>query len=209
MTSVDGEDTDAKARSASSNPLPVVTLLLGPVVVLLVQGAVAAQMPVLIAASVLVGASAAVWVIARARVDRGARTAAVGMLAGAGATLAYDLSRALLATAGLGSDPFRTIGLYGEALVPGSPLSSLVGWLFHAWNGVAFGAFYTVAFGTPTILKGIAWGLFLELAQVASSPRLLGLTIEGEILALSGLGHLAYGFTLAVLAKAVPNDSRS
>jgi hypothetical protein len=134
---------------------------------------------------------------------QGARMALFGILGGFFATLAYDGVRLLLNLLGLVDHPFKSIALYG-VLIAGSADSSLArwaGWLFHFWNGASFGMFYAVAFGRPTIARGVIWGLFLELALVATSPRLLGLTIRGELLASSLIGHLAYGLVLACVVR--------
>lgn len=130
------------------------------------------------------------------------RAISPGLLAGLGATLAYDSSRAVLAGVGLVSDPFRSIQLYGLALGASADTAAAAGWLLHFWNGAAFGLAFARLAGRPTILKGIAWGLFLEFAQVATAPRLLRLTFEGELLTSSAVGHLAYGITLAALVRA-------
>lgn len=121
----------------------------------------------------------------------------VGAIAGLAGTLAYDGFRAVLAWVDLISEPFRTIPIYGRLITgeTGAP-SVLVGWLFHFWNGIVFGIFFRLAVTKPTYLKGIAWGLILELALVVTSSKLLFLTLTDEFLTVSGLGHIAYGVAL-------------
>jgi hypothetical protein len=121
------------------------------------------------------------------------------MLGGLAATFAYDATRLALRWTGFAGDPFKSIQAYGLLIAGmGRPvLAAWAGWAFHVWNGVTFGLFFALAFGRPTWLKGILWGLFLELALVATSPTVLRLTIEGELLASSLLGHVAYGIALA------------
>jgi hypothetical protein len=138
------------------------------------------------------------WVVVE---RRALREVAIGMVAGAIATLAYDGVRLGLAALGLVHRPFRSIALYGEIICGTGLRSQLAGWAFHAWNGCAFGAFYAVAFAPSRLYKAIGWGLFLELALVATSPSLLGLTIRGEVFASSFVGHLAYGAGLHVLLR--------
>jgi len=137
----------------------------------------------------------------RSRTNFTARVAAFGLLGGLVATLAYDGSRSILFWLGIVSQPFRSIEQWG-VLIAGSDYPEFapwVGWLFHFWNGSTFGMFFAVAFGRPNILKGILWGLFLELALVIASPKLLLLTIRGELLTSSFIGHVAYGTALALI----------
>lgn len=127
-----------------------------------------------------------------------ARIATFGLLGGFIATLAYDGVRLVLFWLGTVSQPFRSIEQWG-ILIAGSNNSVFAqwaGWLFHFWNGTSFGMFFALAFGRPTIIKGILWGLFLELALVIASPKLLALTIQDELLTSSLIGHIAYGIAL-------------
>jgi len=142
------------------------------------------------------------FLISRASSSAIARRAVVGLLAGLVATLAYDAFRLASNLVGFVSQPFRSIELYGLVIVGSRDLGTarVVGWLFHLWNGASFGMFFAVAF-RPAILMGIAWGLFLELALVITSPKLLALTLRDEVLATSLLGHVAYGAVLATVAR--------
>jgi len=204
--------SDVRVRSASSGPIQrddraallAAAILLFPAAALVFQTlGLGAAMDVLV--WLLVPGALGMLVALAVRPAMGlqvVRAITPGLLAGLGATLAYDSSRAVLAGVGLVSDPFRSIQLYGLALGASADSAAAAGWLLHFWNGAAFGLAFTRLAGRPTILKGIAWGLFLEFAQVATAPRLLRLTFEGELLTSSAVGHLAYGITLAALVRA-------
>jgi hypothetical protein len=133
------------------------------------------------------------------------------LLAGLLATLAYDGLRAILLVAGLAAQPFKTIPIYGQfAMGRGGALPEAIGWAFHFWNGAAFGLVLGLATPRPSLVLGVAWGLVLELALVATSWRLLQITLTEEFLAVSAIGHLAYGVTLAAaLSGGRPNLWRS
>lgn len=152
--------------------------------------------PAVIAAGILGCRASRTWT---------ARLAIYGLFGGLAAALAYDGVRLLLFWLDAVSQPFKSMQLYGLLIVGQEHprLAQLTGWLFHFWNGATFGMFYALAFGRPTIPKGILWGLILELAQVITSPKLLRLTIEAEFLTSSFVGHIAYGVALAaVVARA-------
>lgn len=135
-----------------------------------------------------------------------AKLAVYGIIGGLLATIAYDLVRYILFTLGIVSQPFRSIELWGSLILETQDLtlSKITGWIFHFWNGCSFGMFFALAFHRPTIIKGVLWGLFLELALVITSPKLLLLTIQGEFLTSSLLGHIAYGLTLAQVVSRTP-----
>jgi hypothetical protein len=69
--------------------------------------------------------------------------------------------------------------------------------MFHFWNGLAFGGFYSAVINKSTVWKGVLWGTVLEFALVITSPRLLKITLRDELLSASIIGHVAYGWALA------------
>jgi hypothetical protein len=128
-----------------------------------------------------------------------------GLVAGAAATLLYDLSRiAVVELFRLPVRPFAAWPLFGRALI-GPAASSAAHWiagvLFHLINGLAFAVAYTAWFGTRGVRAGIAWGLFLELFMLGLYPGWLNLSSYAPFLAMSLVGHVVYG---AVLGAAAP-----
>jgi hypothetical protein len=145
----------------------------------------------------IIAAGILVW---RSSASVTARLSVYGLLGGLVATFAYDGVRLALFLLGIISEPFKSIEQWGVLIsgVDDEQLSQISGWLFHFWNGTSFGMFFALAFGRPTLLKGVLWGLFLELALLITAPSLLALTIQDEFLTSSIVGHLAYGAVLAI-----------
>lgn len=120
----------------------------------------------------------------------------LGIMAGLCGTIAYDLLRIVLSVLHLAHSPFRFIEMYGIVLVGDEKLGIPIGWIFHAWNGMMFGAFYVLFLKKRTLLRAIAWGMCLELVLVVTVPRLFVATITQEFLTVSVAGHLFYGMGL-------------
>lgn len=118
-----------------------------------------------------------------------------GLVAGAIGTIAYDGVRLGLSLIGLAHDPFRAIRLYGVVLAGDSWAGTGIGWTFHVWNGLVFGAFYA-SLVRNTLVRAVVWGLTLELLLVITVPRMLALTITTEFLRVSLIGHVFYGIGL-------------
>jgi len=152
-------------------------------------------------AAVLPAVLAALAVLAVTTPHSGlSRKLGYGLAAGAAATAAYDLVRVALWLVDLVDHPFRTITLYGEAMLPGSPAASAAGWGFHLWNGLVFAMFFVATVHRPSILKGVAWALLLDAMQTVTLTEVPGMTVGQEFLTASIVGHLAYGATLGWLA---------
>lgn len=129
----------------------------------------------------------------------------VGSWAGLVATLAYDGVRWMLRLVGaIHFDPFLSHPVFGM-LITGLPETSrtaiLVGWLYHFWNGFGFGVMYTLVAGRAAWGYAILWALFLEFAWLTALPSVLSFKLNGELIALSVIGHLAYGAVLGLLAQ--------
>jgi hypothetical protein len=135
-----------------------------------------------------------IWLLTRNPVA--ARHLAIGAAAGLVGTVAYDAVRYTLKIAGHTKHPFKAIELYGTVLVGPSYVGSATGWTFHFWNGVMFGIFFHQLIRCHTLLHAIAWGMFLELALVATVPKLLKFTITDEFITLGIIGHVFYGVGL-------------
>jgi hypothetical protein len=144
------------------------------------------------------GVRRAIWLFTRA-----------GIVSGASATLVYDLSRTALSVLDPSPyNPFEAIRHFGLGMLPVGAAPGLVlgaGFAIHFVNGSSFGVIYTVAAGIrarrlrSALIAGIVWGLTLELIQSILYPGWLGITtVLREFMLISGLGHVAYGVTLAV-----------
>lgn len=141
--------------------------------------------------------------------DRAAlrQTMWAGVLAGALATAAYDLSRlVLIELTGIQFWPFDIFTIFGQALIGVGHLGSLVaavGIVYHLANGIGFGIAYTITFGRHGVLTGIVWALLLEVLMVTFYPGWLGLKALNDFLQVSIVGHLVYGAVLGVTARAL------
>lgn len=129
----------------------------------------------------------------------------VGLWAGLVATLAYDCIRYPLWKSGLFTfNPFASHPLFGE-LITGYPAgtwtSFVVGWLYHFWNGFGFAVMYTLIAGPARWWYAVIWALLLEVAWLTALPSVTGLTIGGQSVAVSLIGHGVYGVVLGLLAR--------
>jgi hypothetical protein len=128
-----------------------------------------------------------------------------GLWMGIVATLAYDATRWLLWRGGvIEFDPFISHPIFGM-LITGLPEISttalLVGWLYHFWNGIGFAILYTLVAGPAGWGYAVLWALFLEAAWLTALPSILSFNLNSQLIALSVIGHLAYGATLGGLAQ--------
>jgi hypothetical protein len=128
-----------------------------------------------------------------------------GAWAGLVATVAYDLIRAGLWGSGIiDFNPFLSHPGFGR-LITGlpehTPTAIAVGWAYHFWNGVGFGIMYTVVVGRARWWYGLVWALILELAWITALPSVLALKLNIAYLAVSVIGHGAYGVVLGLLAQ--------
>jgi hypothetical protein len=137
------------------------------------------------------------------------RAAAAGIVAGAGATLVYDVVRTALSVFDPSPfDPFEAVRHFGIGILPSSADPGWIlaaGFAVHLINGSSFGVIYAMfargRLGSvrSALASGIAWGIALELIQSILYPGWLRITtVLGEFLVISGVGHLAYGATLGL-----------
>jgi hypothetical protein len=129
----------------------------------------------------------------------------VGCWAGLVATLAYDAVRWLLLQIGvINFDPYLSHPIFGM-LITGQPETSLtailVGWLYHFWNGFAFGVMYTLVAGAASWMYAVLWALFLEVAWLTALPSVLSFRLNSGLISMSLIGHFAYGVVLGLLAQ--------
>ena len=137
----------------------------------------------------------------------------VGIGAGLAATVAYDISKALLSQLDPAPwNPFEATRVFGSLLVGSDAPDALVrfaGWSFHLSNGMTFGIAFTFLFGRRAMAGlpwaiglGAAWGLFLETFQLVLYPGWLNIRFVDEFRQVSFLAHLVFGATLGPLVWA-------
>lgn len=168
----------------------------------------------LLSAAVVLGTVLALTALRADRIDRvhSWAVARAGLAAGLGATIVYDITRAVLGQLDPSPfDPFGAIRIFGTLLV-GSAASDLLimtsGIALHFVNGTCFGLSYAALFGrdgqrstSSALVTGITWGLFLELFQTTLYPEWLRIAALNEFLLISALSHVAFGLSLGLLSR--------
>jgi hypothetical protein len=140
-----------------------------------------------------------------------ARTSAVGLAAGAIATVALEAIR--LPGFWLGFMPGNLPRLMGVLLLnqfaAGPSLrSDIVGWAYHFWNGASFGLIYVLVFGTCRRWVGTAFGLLLGFGFMFSpvvaplGVGFMGLEFSKGFPLTVTFAHAAFGFALGWLTAA-------
>lgn len=129
----------------------------------------------------------------------------VGAWGGIAATLAYDAIRLLIRAGNLISfNPFQTHPAFGR-LITGLPETDLmaivVGWAYHFWNGFGFGIMYTLIAGNARWVYALVWAMFLEIGWLTALPSTFQLRLNPEVVAVSFIGHGAYGIALGLIAQ--------
>jgi len=129
----------------------------------------------------------------------------VGAISGILATVAYDLIRLVLWKGGVFSyDPFLSHPIFGSFIteLPETHTKAIVvGWAYHFWNGFAFGIMYTLIAGRAKWGYALLWALFLEVGWILALPSTLSFQLNSELIAISFIGHGAYGVVLGLLAQ--------
>lgn len=152
----------------------------------------------------LVAAGIVVWVADYTGTNL-LRIIRIGVLAGAAATGAYDLTRlAIMLLFDLSINPFESWRYFGAGLIgAASPIASqwAAGTVFHIINGLAFACAYTYWFGDRGPLAGIAWALFLEFIMLGLYPGWLGINQYLPFITVSLVGHVVYGGVLGFTAR--------
>ncbi len=129
----------------------------------------------------------------------------VGLLAGFAATIAYDGIRLIIEhTHIFGYNGFAPILIFGS-WITGRPESTtaahVVGWTYHYWNGLSFGIMYVLMFGKRHWLFGLAYGIVMELMMLGVFPTFIRVTDRFSFIAVSMIGHIAYGAVLGRVAQ--------
>jgi hypothetical protein len=192
----------------------VASLANGVALLLYILGGV--PLPILLAFTWTVAALALVTMSARgnpATRVRLRRYVGIGLAAGLAATLAYDVTKAILSQLDPSPfNPFEATRIFGTILVgPEAPAAviAVVGWAFHITNGCTFAIAFACLFARDGrisfrrgILSGMAWGVFLETFQLALFPGWLNIRFLDEFRQISFLSHLVYGATIGILVPA-------
>ncbi|MDB9516440.1 hypothetical protein PN466_05630 [Roseofilum reptotaenium CS-1145] len=132
--------------------------------------------------------------------------AITGVVAGAIATIAYDVSRELIVRLfNIPLDPFKALPVFGELIVgSNAPETTIIisGILYHVLNGVLFGVAYCFFFGNRNWKWGIVWAMALEIAMFTIYPTWLNLdAVMREFTLISMSGHIVYGAVLGLLCN--------
>ena len=129
----------------------------------------------------------------------------VGTVGGVIATIVYDLVRWLLNhTLFTHYNSFKAIYIFGSWITGKDVLSAeaaIAGWIYHYWNGLSIALFYTLTFGRRHWLYAVGWALFMEACMLGLFPLFLQVTDKLDFIALSMIGHLAYGVVLGLIAQ--------
>lgn len=135
------------------------------------------------------------------------RRARAGVMAGLGATAAYDLVRwLLLEVFHFNFQPFDIFSIFGTLLIGSSApgwMVLAVGVLFHWLNGVGFATGYSLLFGHRGWWAGLLWALGLEAVMLAVYPGWLSIEAISEFRSISMLGHVVYGLTLGAVSRRI------
>lgn len=130
---------------------------------------------------------------------------AVGAVGGVIATIVYDLVRWVLnKTLFTHYYSFKAIYIFG-GWITGKDVSSadaaVAGWIYHYWNGLSIALFYVLTFGRRRWYYAVGWALFMEACMLGLFPFFLQVTDKVDFIALSMMGHFAYGVVLGLIAQ--------
>lgn len=137
----------------------------------------------------------------------------VGLVVGIAATLAYDVTKAVLSQLDPSPyDPFEATRRFGRILMgesAGASAVSAAGWSFHIGNGCTFAIAYAALFardGRVSVLRalitGICWALLLETFQLVLYPGWMDIRFLDEFRQISFLSHIVFGMLLGLLVPA-------
>jgi len=138
-----------------------------------------------------------------------------GLWVGAATTAALDVFRLMSFRLGLlpGNMPRMFGVLILDTMATGpSPLSDVVGGLYHYWVSVCFGLTYALLCGRTRWWGGLIWGLLIEVGMMSTPPMVvamdtgyfglkLGRGILNGVFMGSLIPHIAYGIALGVLME--------
>jgi hypothetical protein len=135
-----------------------------------------------------------------------------GIVAGLLATIALEVVREIgYRLGGMPGDLPKLMGVLLLNRFADGPdaWSNIAGWAYHFWNGACFGIIFTLLFGSPKTVWGIAYGLALGIIfMVSPVTRSLGIGAFGlefndgyPFLITVTAAHCAYGALLGFLVN--------
>lgn len=176
------------------------------------------EMPVLVKWALLpsIVLLGVVWALAaRLRLDRLSNRIWTGIWVGFVATAALDVFR--LTNFSLGLLPGNMPRMFGvlifDTMAQGpTPLSDLVGSLYHYWVSACFGLTYTLLVGRTRWWGGLIWGLVIEVGMMTTPPMViamgtgyfglkLGKGLLNGVFIGSLIPHISYGVALGLLLE--------
>jgi hypothetical protein len=176
------------------------------------------EMPVLVRWTLIpsIVLLAVVWIVARARgYDRLTNRIWAGVWVGAATTAALDVFRLLSFTLGLlpGNMPRMFGVLIFDTMATGpTPLSDVIGGLYHYWVSACFGLTYALLVGRTRWWGGLIWGLLIEVGMMTTPPMVvamdtgyfglkLGRGLLNGVFIGSLIPHISYGIALGLLLE--------
>ena len=159
---------------------------------------------------------AAVWLVAYARGHRRLTNRIwTGLWVGFATTAALDVFR--LASFMLGLLPGNLPRMFGvlilDTMATGpTPLSDVVGGLYHYWVSACLGLTYALIMGRTRWWGGLIWGLIIEVGMMTTPPMVvamdtgyfglkLGQGILNGVFIGSLIPHVSYGIALGLLLE--------
>src|SRR3990170_2085010 len=159
---------------------------------------------------------AAVWSLAWKRgYERLANRIWTGVWVGAAATAPLDLFR--LPSFMLGLLPGNLPRMFGvlilDTMAAGpTPLSDVIGGLYHYWVSACFGLAYALLAGRTRWWGGLIWGLIIEVGMMTTPPMVvamdtgyfglkLGRGLLNGVFIGSLIPHISYGIALGLLLE--------
>jgi hypothetical protein len=159
---------------------------------------------------------AAAWSLAWKRgYERVANRIWTGVWVGAAATATLDLFR--LPSFMLGLLPGNLPRMFGvlilDTMAAGpTPLSDVIGGLYHYWVSACFGLAYALLVGRTRWWGGLIWGLIIEVGMMTTPPMVvamdtgyfglkLGRGVLNGVFIGSLIPHISYGIALGVLLE--------
>jgi hypothetical protein len=138
-----------------------------------------------------------------------------GLWVGAATTAALDVFRIM--SFGLGLLPGDMPRMFGvlifDTMATGpTPLSDVVGALYHYWISACFGLTYALICGRTRWWGGLVWGLLIEVGMMVTPPMViamgtgyfglqLGRGLLNGVFIGSLIPHIAYGIALGLLLE--------
>ena len=145
------------------------------------------------------------------------KTALIGALAGAAATIGLEIVRETgFLLGGMPGELPKLMGVLITNRFAQGPntYSNFIGWSYHFWNGASFGIVLSVLFGRVRWFYGIVFALFIAAGFLASPATLalgvgtFGIDFGWGFPVTVVLAHVAYGAVFGLIEqKWLPDES--